>query len=127
MPHLIVDAGTTLPAELVERALFDAHAALLTSGEVQDPRDLKSRSRRVESSIVGAFDSSGPGAFLHAELLLLPGRPYATMQHLGQLVLDAVAAALAGIPAELSVEVRELARPYLKHRATTSAQDTLDD
>jgi 5-carboxymethyl-2-hydroxymuconate isomerase len=111
MPHLIIQVGAGVSASEQESLLRNAHRALLDSGEVKVPINLKSRVVQAERELIG---HEGPSAsFVHAELRLLVGRSPETRQRLADLVLAALSEDLRP-EIETSVEVNELPAAYAK-------------
>ncbi|GAB3249660.1 5-carboxymethyl-2-hydroxymuconate Delta-isomerase [Kineosporia babensis] len=113
MPHLIIECGARLSASVRDRLIRDAHQALLESGQVRKPTDLKSRLVQVEQDLVG--QDSPELTFVHAELRLLAGRSAETRQELADLLLKTLTQDLAP-EVQASVEVRELAATYAKRQ-----------
>lgn len=111
MPHLIIEAGAGVPAAALDRILLDAHRALLTSGQVASPIDLKSRVVRAAAERVGGIRSAA--TFVHAELRLLPGRSPEVRRALADQLLQ-VLDRHAADDVELSVEVRLMDDVYVK-------------
>ncbi|MCD5314840.1 tautomerase family protein [Kineosporia babensis] len=93
--------------------LRSAHQAMLDSGEVRRPVDLKSRIRQADQHLVGSDDPEA--TFVHAELRLLVGRSPQTRQALAEAILAALVPGL-GPKVQVSVEIRELPAEYAKRQ-----------
>ncbi|GAA3628612.1 hypothetical protein GCM10022223_52550 [Kineosporia mesophila] len=118
MPHLTIHVGAGLSASEQDLMLRNAHLAMLDSGEVREPINLKSRVIQAERDLVG---HEGPEtSFVHAELRLLVGRSPETRQRLADLILAALADGLRP-EVETSVEVRELPAAYAKRQRVLPA------
>jgi len=118
MPHLIIHVGASISESEQDRMLRAAHRAMLDSGEVRKPIDLKSRVIRVEQDLVG--HEQAPTSFVHAELRLLVGRSPQTRQRLADLILAGLTDGLRP-EVETSVEVRELPAAYAKRQRVLPA------
>ena len=112
MPHLIIEITentrlTCSPEELLD----EAHAALLSSGQFQEP-DIKSRCVTLSTFRQGTEPADR--AFVHATLQILDGRDQAVRKQLGELVVNAISEMVrpgaAGQTVQVTVNVVEMER-----------------
>lgn len=112
MPHLIVEITentrlTCSPEELLD----EANAALLSSGQFQEP-DIKSRCVTLQTFRQGTEQTDR--AFVHATLQILDGRDQAVRKQLGELVVNAISEMVrpgaAGQTVQVTVNVVEMER-----------------
>lgn len=110
MPHVAIEYAADLDDQHdlhgVCTAVFDALAA---HPAVPDQQALKIRATPSAYWHLG----TDPQSFVHAQLLLLPGRDAATKASMVQAILDCLAAALPDV-GSLSVDVAELDPTYVK-------------
>lgn len=112
MPHLVIEITENARLNCSPEELLDqANAALLASGQFQEP-DIKSRCITLETYRQGTEPVQR--AFVHGRLSILDGRDLATRQALGQAVCEVIAEAVRSgtnnTPVQISVEVREMER-----------------
>ncbi|MFT3735890.1 MAG: 5-carboxymethyl-2-hydroxymuconate Delta-isomerase [Rhodocyclaceae bacterium] len=110
MPHLSLEYTANL-AEVfdVPAALREANAALLATGLIDSPVQMKSRATQLEHYRVGNFDEGE--AFIHARLHLMAGRSIAQRRQLGAALvtaLQSVLAPAAGLRVQITVEFTEM-------------------
>ena len=107
MPHLILQHSQDAPAgDALCDALFGALAA---HPAIPHPESLKIRTLPCPHWRIG----TEPQSFVHADLLLLPGRDGLTKADLAHTVLDVLGSHLPGV-GSLSVDVGELSAAYAK-------------
>lgn len=114
MPHLVIEITENTRLTCSQEELLDeANAALLASGQFQEP-DIKSRCITLSTYRQGVETESADRAFVHARLSILDGRDTETRRALGQAVCDAIAEAVRpgsdGQSVQISVEVLEMQR-----------------
>ncbi|QET06353.1 MULTISPECIES: 5-carboxymethyl-2-hydroxymuconate Delta-isomerase [Cupriavidus] len=111
MPHLVIELTENTRLNCSQEELLDeANAALLASGQFEEP-DIKSRCITLDVYRQGT--DVADRAFVHATLSVLDGRDQATRRQLGQIVCDAIAEAIRtgdGQSVQVSVNVVEMAR-----------------
>ncbi len=116
MPHLVIEITENTRLTCSQEELLDeANAALLASGQFEEP-DIKSRCVMLSTYRQGV--ETGPQAndraFVHATLSILDGRDTETRRTLGQAVCDAIAEAVrpaaGGQRVQISVNVVEMQR-----------------
>ncbi len=88
MPHLVIELTENTRLTCSQEELLDeANAALLSSGQFQEP-DIKSRCITLTTYRQGTEQADR--AFVHATLTILDGRDQAVRKQLGQLVANAI-------------------------------------
>jgi 5-carboxymethyl-2-hydroxymuconate isomerase len=112
MPHLVIEITENTRLNCSQEELLDeANAALLASGEFQEP---EIKSRCITLPIFRQGVENEERAFVHARLSILDGRELAVRQALGRAVCDVIAEAVRpsadGQSVQISVEVREMER-----------------
>ncbi|GAB4062823.1 hypothetical protein [Uliginosibacterium sediminicola] len=117
MPHLTLEYTQNLAGVLdVTGALRAVNAALLATGIIDAPEQLKSRAVPLDSFLVGNFETGE--AFIHLRMQLMAGRSFAQRQQLGKAAVAAVAEALKappGLRVQITFEAGEmLADTYQK-------------
>lgn len=110
MPHLNLEYTANLAEAFdVPSALRGANAALLATGIIDAPEQMKSRATRLNDYRVGNFDD-GEG-FIHARMHIMAGRSIVQRQQLGQALvtaLQSVLAPVASIRVQITVEITEM-------------------
>lgn len=112
MPHLIIEITENTRLTCSQEELLDeANAALLSSGQFQEP-DIKSRC--VMLPIFRQGTEQADRAFVHATLQILDGREQAVRKQLGELVVNAISEMVrpgaAGQSVQVTVNVVEMER-----------------
>lgn len=112
MPHLIIEITENTRLTCSQEELLDeANAALLSSGQFQEP-DIKSRCVTLGTFRQGTEQADR--AFVHATLQILDGRDPAVRKQLGELVAGAIAEMVrpgaAGQTVQVTVNVVEMER-----------------
>ncbi|CAG2136627.1 5-carboxymethyl-2-hydroxymuconate Delta-isomerase [Cupriavidus plantarum] len=111
MPHLVIELTENTRLNCSQEELLDeANAALLASGQFQEP-DIKSRC--ITLGVFRQGTDVADRAFVHATLSVLDGRDQPTRRQLGQIVCDALAEAVRageGQSVQISVNVVEMER-----------------
>lgn len=112
MPQLVIEITENTRLNCSQDELLDeANAALLSSGQFQEP-DIKSRCVTLSTFRQGTEQADR--AFVHATLSILDGRDQAMRKQLGQLVVNAIAEMVRpGSPAQtvqVTVNVVEMER-----------------
>jgi 5-carboxymethyl-2-hydroxymuconate isomerase len=107
MPHLIVQHSANVEAS---HALCDAlYDALAAHDAIPHPESLKVRTLPCAHWRIG----TEPQSFVHADLLLLPGRDDPTKADLAQTVLAVLQSHLPHV-GSLSVDIGQLSAAYTK-------------
>ncbi len=112
MPHLVIEITENTRLTCSQEELLDeANAALLSSGQFQEP-DIKSRCIMLSTYRQGTEHADR--AFVHATLQILDGRDQATRKELGQLVVNAIGEMVrpgaSGQTVQVTVNVVEMER-----------------
>lgn len=112
MPHLVIELTENTRLTCSQEELLDeANAALLSSGQFQEP-DIKSRCVTLSTYRQGTEQADR--AFVHATLSILDGRDQAVRNQLGQLVCDAISEMVRpgapGQSVQVTVNVVEMER-----------------
>ncbi len=109
MPQIEIEYSANLGAVFDGRRLAGAvHAALVEHAAAELP-NCKTRLTELANYLIG--DGAPERAMVHVDLRILPGRNDEQKRQLGEAVLGALGAAVAGASAlelQLTVEVREL-------------------
>ena len=110
MPHVVIDhspdAASPLGLQALCAALFEALAA---HPAIPRPEALKLRTLQSGVHLLG----TGGQSYVHATLMLLPGRDADTKSDLAQTILRVVAEALPQVHS-LSVDLADLDNAYAK-------------
>ncbi len=110
MPHLILEHSADLEKGYNLQELCDRLWSMLAGQpSVKDVTSLRVRTIAATASRIGAVDQS----FVHATLLLLPGRTEEVRFELAQKILDTLKRDLPNVTS-LSVRLDDLKPPYLK-------------
>ncbi|MGO4304354.1 MULTISPECIES: 5-carboxymethyl-2-hydroxymuconate Delta-isomerase [unclassified Cupriavidus] len=112
MPHLVIELTENTRLTCSQEELLDeANAALLASGQFQEP-DIKSRCVTLSTYRQGTENVDR--AFVHATLSILDGRDQAVRKQLAEIVCNAITEAVrpgaAGQNVQVTVTVREMER-----------------
>ncbi|SLN11573.1 hypothetical protein ROA7450_00098 [Roseovarius albus] len=110
MPHLILEHSADLGKDHNLQALCDTMwNHVVAHPPVTGPETVRVRTIAASASRIGVE----PQSFVHATLLLLPGRSDEVRQGIAQMVLDALDKELPEI-GSISVRLDDLKPPYLK-------------
>jgi len=112
MPHLVIELTENTRLTCSQEELLDeANAALLSSGQFQEP-DIKSRCVTLSTYRQGTENVDR--AFVHATLQIMDGRDQAVRKELAQLVCNAIAEMVrpgaSGQNVQVTVNVVEMER-----------------
>ena len=112
MPHLVIELTENTRLTCSQEELLDeANAALLSSGQFNEP-DIKSRCVTLATFRQGTEQVDR--AFVHATLQILDGRDQAVRKQLGELVVNAISEMVrpgaAGQTVQVTVNVVEMER-----------------
>jgi 5-carboxymethyl-2-hydroxymuconate isomerase len=103
MPHLVIEITENTRLTCSQEELLDeCNAALLSSGQFQEP-DIKSRCVTLTTYRQGT--EQGERAFVHATLQILDGREQGVRKQLGQLVVNAIAEMVRPGAADQTVQI----------------------
>jgi 5-carboxymethyl-2-hydroxymuconate isomerase len=110
MPHLTIEITNNIELDQ-HRLLTNANAALLASGEFNEP-DIKARCIVLHTFRQGTQERRD--GFIHATLSILSGRTDEVKTALAETVRDVIAAEVktdaCGIGIQISVDVRDMQR-----------------
>ncbi|WP_120501843.1 5-carboxymethyl-2-hydroxymuconate isomerase [Roseovarius sp. EL26] len=110
MPHLILEHSADLGQGHDLQALCDTMWELVVAHpSVTGPETVRVRTIAATASRIGVE----PQSFVHATLLLLPGRSDEVRQDMAQMVLDALDKEMPEI-GSISVRLDDLNPPYIK-------------
>jgi 5-carboxymethyl-2-hydroxymuconate isomerase len=115
MPHLVLEyTGSVVSDETVKSILVPLNAAVLATGHVIAPTDLKTRTMPVHDFQIGYGMEAG--GFVHARLSLLEGRSPEAVQEMAQAVLNVLVTLRerTKVPLQISVECVCMERPFYK-------------
>lgn len=112
MPHLVIEITENVRLTCSQDELLDeANAALLASGQFQEPAI---KSRCVTRGVYRLGVEPGDRGFVHATLSILDGRDLAVRKALGETVCEVIAEAVRpgtdGGTVDVTVEVVEMER-----------------
>ena len=110
MPHIVIEHSKGLEQSHDLQALCDTlFEAVAAHGSVSGPEAVKVRTIAATASRIGVE----PQSFIHATLLLMPGRDEPTRADIAQVVMD-VLLERTGDVGSLTVRLSDLNPPYLK-------------
>ena len=110
MPHLHLEYSANVQPFEVKETLTALNTALIATGQVKQPYDVKSRARCVDEFVVG--EGNNNGAFIYLHVALMSGRSESVKREIAEglmLVLQRYAPMQAPeIALQLAVEVRDM-------------------
>lgn len=110
MPHLHLEYSANVQPLDVKATLTALNTALIGTGQVKQPYDVKSRARCVDDFVVG--EGNNNGAFLYLHVALMSGRTDQVKRDIAEILMQVLQQHApmhsTEIALQLAVEVRDM-------------------